>query len=415
MSRARIAAILLIALCGPPAFPGAPPREDPEDARIAAALEAIRLEHRVPALAGAILTGDGIVAIGAAGVRKAGTGVAATVDDRWHLGSDTKAMTATLIGVLVDQGKLEWTTTLEQAFPDITGGFAPELRRVSLLQLLSHRAGLPANLPWFALVKPDRSLREQRLEAVRALANVKLLSEPGSAYLYSNLGYVIAGAVVERTLSKSWEEAISDLVFAPLGMTSAGFGGLGTPGLIDQPWGHNVDGRPVPKNGPDVDNPAVLGPAGTVHATLRDWAKFVADQLRAGRSGKALLKPKTYEKLHTPPFGGDYALGWLLAERDWGGGTVMTHAGSNTMNFAVVWMTSPTVQRSPGAAVDGRSDALRIETPDGRRSPKGDFAVLVVTNQGPPAAAKACDAAAGALIKLFQAIPARRPSSSNHP
>jgi CubicO group peptidase (beta-lactamase class C family) len=149
---------------------------------------------------------------------------------------------------------------------------------------------------------------------VRALANVKLLSEPGSAYLYSNLGYVIAGAVVERTLSKSWEEAISELVFAPLGMTSAGFGGLGTPGLIDQPWGHNVDGRPVPKNGPAVDNPAVLGPAGTVHATLRDWAKFVADQLRAGRSGQALLKPKTYVA-HTPRSGA--IMPWLaLAERD---------------------------------------------------------------------------------------------------
>jgi len=406
---ARIAAILLVALGASPAFPETPPREDRGDARISAALDTIRLEHRVPALAGAILTSDGIVAIGVAGVRKAGTDVAATVDDRWHLGSDTKAMTATLIGVLVEQGKLAWTTTLEQAFPDIATGFAPELRRVTLLQLLSHRAGLPANLPWFALAKPGRPLREQRLDAVRALANVKRHSEPGSAYLYSNLGYVIAGAVVERTLSKSWEEAISELVFAPLGMASAGFGGLGTPGLIDQPWGHNADGNPAPKNGPDVDNPAVLGPAGTVHATLQDWAKFVADQLRGGRGGKALLKPKTYVQMHTPPFGGDYALGWLLAERDWGGGTVMTHAGSNTMNFAVVWMTSPAVRRSPGAAIDRRSDALRIETPDGRPSPKGDFAVLVVTNQGGPAATEACDAAAGALIKLFRAFPSRHP------
>jgi CubicO group peptidase (beta-lactamase class C family) len=308
-----------------------------------------------------------------------------------------------LIGVLVEQGKLDWKTTLEQVFPDIAAGFPPEMRRVSLLHLLSHRAGLPANLPWFALAKPDKSLREQRLEAVKMLANIKLLSDPGSAYLYSNLGYVVVGAVVERTLSTSWEEAITKLVFEPLGMTSAGFGGLGTPGLIDQPWGHNPDGKPVPKNGPAVDNPAVLGPAGTVHATLRDWAKFIGDQIRGARGGKSLLKPKTYTKLHTPPFGGDYALGWLLTERDWGGGTVMTHAGSNTMNYAVVWMRSPTVQRAPAAPIDGRSDARRIETPDGLRAPKGDLAVLVVTNQGGPAAATACDAAAGALIKLFQA------------
>ena len=399
----RIAATILIVLCASLAFAERPPQAGRGDARIADALDAIRLEHPVPALAGAVLTGDGIVAIGASGVRKAGADVAISIDDRWHLGSDTKAMTATLIGVLVEQGKLDWTTTLEQVFPDIAAGFPPELRRVSLLHLLSHRAGLPANLPWFALAKPDKSLREQRLEAVKMLANIKLLSEPGSAYLYSNLGYVVVGAVVERTLSTSWEEAITKLVFEPLGMTSAGFGGLGTPGLIDQPWGHNPDGKPVPKNGPAVDNPAVLGPAGTVHATLRDWAKFIGDQIRGARGGKSLLKPKTYTKLHTPPFGGDYALGWLLTERDWGGGTVMTHAGSNTMNYAVVWMRSPTVQRAPAAPIDGRSDSRRIETPDGLRAPKGDLAVLVVTNQGGPAAAKACDAAAGALIKLFQA------------
>ena len=254
MPKAKIAAVLLIVLCASLAIAGKPPQAGRGDALIADALDAIRLEHPVPALAGAILTGDGVVAIGASGVRKAGADVAVTILDQWHLGSDTKAMTAALIAVLVERGKLEWTTTLEQVFPDLAAGFPPEMRRVSLLHLLSHRAGLPADLPWFALAKPDRSLREQRLEAVKMLARAKLLSEPGTAYLYSNLGYVVAGAVVEQTLSMSWEEAITKLVFEPLGMTSGGFGGLGTPGLIDQPWGHNADGRPAPKNGPAVRN-----------------------------------------------------------------------------------------------------------------------------------------------------------------
>ena len=385
------------------ARPQAPP--DRGDAAVAAALEAIRLEYKVPALAGAIVTGDGVVAIGVAGVRKAESEVAATIDDRWHLGSDTKAMTATLVGRLVEQGKLEWTTTLKQAFPVIAAGFPPSLRQVNLLHLLSHRAGLPANLPWFALDRPGRSLREQRLEAVKRLADVKLQSEPGSAYHYSNLGYVVVGAMIERTLETSWEEALTAFVFEPLGMTGVGFGGLGTPGEIDQPWPHTAKGSPAEKNGPAVDNPAVLGPAGTVHASLRDWAKFVADQIRGARGGRALLKPKTYARLHTPPFGGEYALGWLRLERDWAGGAVLTHAGSNTMNYAVVWMAAPAAASSAGRAnvdfaAERRSDATRIETPDGRRVPTEGFAVLVVTNQGGPAAEKACDAAAGALIKM---------------
>src|SRR5947209_7467119 len=71
-------------------------------------LETVRQRHGLPALGGAIVTSKGLVAIGAVGVRKAGTKVPVTVDDQWHLGSDTKAMTATVIARLVEQGRLKW-------------------------------------------------------------------------------------------------------------------------------------------------------------------------------------------------------------------------------------------------------------------------------------------------------------------
>ena len=67
--------------------------------------------------------------------------------------------------------------------------------------------------------------------------------KPGTLYEYSNLGYVIAGAITEKVTGKSWEQAMRDEVFGPLGMTSVGFGGTGTPGQVDQPWGHYKDGR----------------------------------------------------------------------------------------------------------------------------------------------------------------------------
>ena len=154
-------------------------------------------------------------------------------------------------------------------------------------------------------------------------------------------------------------------------MTSAGFGGTGTPGQIDQPWGHLDGGRPVAVNGPAADNPPVLGPAGRVHCTIQDWAKFVADQLRGARGRPALLKASTYQALHTPPFGGDYGLGWIVVKQDWGGGLVLNHAGDNTMNYANVWI-----------------------------APQRDFAVLVCINQSGDAAAKASNEAAAALIRL---------------
>ena len=87
--------------------------------------------------------------------------------------------------------------------------------------------------------------------------------------------------------------------------------------------------------------------------------------------GGKLFPPETYTRLHTAPFGGDYAFGWLVAERPWANGTVYTHAGSNTMNFAVVWM-----------------------------APRRDFAVIVTTNQGGTDAAPGTDEAAADLIQL---------------
>ena len=330
----------------------------------------IREKHGVPALGAAIVTSQGLDSIGVVGVRKVGTEVAATVYDKWHLGSDTKAMTAVLIAALVEQGRLKWETTIEEVFPELAPSMSPAFKKINLLELLSHRAGLAADLFW-GLIPRSKTIREQRLASLKAASTAKLNSEPGTQYLYSNLGYVIAGAMVEAAADDSWEALIKRILFQPLGMDSAGFGGVGTPGQIDQPWGHTADGKPVKANGPDADNPPVLGPAGRAHCTLGDWAKFIADWLRGARGEKALLKPETYRILQTPPFGGEYALGWVVVEREWGGGKVLTHAGSNTMNLAVAWL-----------------------------APLRDFAVLVVTNQGGPAAFKACDEAASRLINF---------------
>jgi CubicO group peptidase (beta-lactamase class C family) len=80
------------------------------DVRVVEALKPIRLKYKLPAIAGAIVTSKGATMLGVVGVRKAGTDVAAAVGDQWHLGSETKAMTATVIASLVEQGKLKWGT-----------------------------------------------------------------------------------------------------------------------------------------------------------------------------------------------------------------------------------------------------------------------------------------------------------------
>ena len=333
-------------------------------------LEPVRQSHKMPAMAAAVVNSKGLIAQGAVGVRKAGTDVRVTLEDKWHLGSNTKAMTATMIGALEEQGRLKWDNTITDAFPELAATFAPVMRKATLVHLLSHRSGLIENIEWGNIAQTGTT-REQREVAMKMAAAAPLRSNPGTAYLYSNLGYVVAGAMAERATHAAWEDLMVRQLFEPLRMTSAGFGGTGTPGKIDQPWPHHEGGRPASTNGPKADNPPVIGPAGTVHATMADWGKFITDQLKGARGERALLKPYTYKKLHTPP-DGDYALGWLVTQRGWAGGTVLTHAGSNTMNFCVVWM-----------------------------APLKDFAVLVCTNQGGPAAAKATDDAAAALIRNY--------------
>jgi len=281
-------------------------------------------------------------------------------------------MTSTLIALLVEHGQLKWDSTLAEIFPDLAPQMNPEFQKVTLLQLLSHRAGLPANLNLADYLGNDA--QSLRLRAVREELAKQPQSAPGGKYLYSNLGYIIAGAVVEKITGQLWENAISNEVFNPLQMKSAGFGGTGTPGQLDQPWPHTDDGQPTAENGPEMDNPPVMGPAGRIHCSIQDWAKFIQDQLRGARGESGtLLKPESYQKLQTPPFGGDYALGWIVVQRGWAGGKALNHGGDNTMNFANVWV-----------------------------APNKDFAILVCVNQSGDTAFQATDKAVGAMIDLLQ-------------
>lgn len=323
------------------------------DPELLSILSDVRTRTGVPAMAAAFVTSRGLEKVAAVGTRKAGTKVPVTLDDLWHLGSCTKTMTSTLVAQLIEQDRLAWTTTVSEVFPDLANGFDPSVRSITILQLLSHRAGLPANIDYDA-ISSSIPVRAQRIEAVKIGLRAKPLSVPGTTFLYSNLGYIIVGAMIEKVLDIDWEAAITQYVFAPLKMLSAGFAGIGTPGEIDQPWGHETANKPNTRNGPDSDNPPVLGPAGRVHCSIQDWALFVADQLRGSRGKQGLLKPQSYRMLQNTHFGGTYALGWGVSWDFFAAfGRTLDHSGSNTWNYAKVWV-----------------------------APARDFAILVCTNTG---------------------------------
>jgi CubicO group peptidase (beta-lactamase class C family) len=298
----------------------------------------ISQKYGVPAMAVAVVTDQGLQQAAAVGVRKWGDPTPVTLEDSWPIGSDTKMMTSALASILVDQGKLSWDSTVSDMFPDIAASIDPDFKSVTLLQLLSHRAGLPHELNEHLLNK-SASIQDQRMAVARMELSQKPITPPGTETRYSNIGYVIAGAMIEQATGMDWEEAIEQTLFSPLGMASVGFGGLGTIGMVDQPWGHYQSGPPeVCCNGPAAAiNPLAIGPAGTVHCTIQDWAKFIADQLRGARGEPALLSPQAYTKMLTD-YGGSYSLGWALYEGSWAGGVAYGHNGSNSIFYASAWM-----------------------------------------------------------------------------
>lgn len=299
-------------------------------------LDPIHRETGIPALAAAVIQKNRLVALGAVGKRRADRDDPIRPDDRFHIGSCTKSMTATLIARLVEMGKMDWQSMVAEVLPDIRKSIHREYWKVTIEQLLTHRSGLPEDRSPHPQVFPKLwSLSaKQRLQAAEVILQQEPIAKPGEEIVYSNGGYVVAGAVIETVTGKTWEESMQEHLFRPLGIKSAGFGAP-----VNGAWGHRpgADGyQPVPPS-PFADNPPVLGPAGTVHLSLPDWARYAILHLKgATEKNPPLLSKSTFARLHTPPDDTAYAMGWGVAKPAWARGLVLQHAGSNTMWFAQI-------------------------------------------------------------------------------
>ena len=291
--------------------------------------------YGVPALAGAVVDSDGIFALGVAGNRQAGGTDAATVRDRWHLGSNTKAMTSTLVAVLVNDGVIEYDTTVEEIWPDVHESWTG----ATLEQLVTHQSGATGSIGgqhpdiWSAMWA-ERDSRAGRAAMVTALTS-RPQDATRNSFTYSNAGYIIAGAMLEERTGETWEALMEEHLFAPAGMDECGFGAP----QGEQPWGHSgTDGSPVDPATVGADNPPALGPAGTVHCSLASWGQFVALHLRGANGDESFLPTASFERMHTPIGTSGYAHGWGVGTRPWADGKTLSHRGSNVMWIADMWL-----------------------------------------------------------------------------
>ena len=324
--------------------------------RIDDLLEPIPVKQELPALAAAVTREGRIIAVGAVGTRVQGQAIPVTVDDRFHIGSDTKAMTATLAGILIDEGQLSWTSTIGEVLGPVIPGLKPKFAAITLEQLLSHTSGLPTDNDEIAALYYNSDAYEMTSAEYRRrmIATWGTKHEPGDPgkFAYSNLGFITVGAMIEQITGKPWELLIREQIFEPLALKTAGLGPQATMGLYDAPVGHFVDdtGKVTPHPwGPSADGPAVVGPAGIAHMSVIDFATWAGWNAGEGKRGPAIVKAETLKRLHAPhitmdianpkpgtPKSGAYAFGWGLVKFDWSATPLLTHNGSNSMNLATI-------------------------------------------------------------------------------
>ncbi len=316
-------------------------------------------QYDLPAIGAAVVKKGKIVSSGAVGTRKLGSTIQVTINDRFHLGSDTKAMTSLLAAIMVEEGKLNWDSTIAEVFPEIAGKMNPKVRKVTLEQLLSHTSGMPADNEDFInlleeSLNQEGNLDELRYWLVEQWCKRPLVCDSGTKFAYSNMGYTIVGAMIERVGGKTWDELITERIFMPLGLKTAGLGCQSSLGRIDAPLGHSVKDGKVKAYlaGPHGDNPPTLGPAGIAHMSVLDFARWAGWNTGNGSRKPFIVRPETIEKLHTPvitipalkdappgtPPRGKYALGWGVVDVEWAPYPILHHAGSNGMNLALIWL-----------------------------------------------------------------------------
>ena len=264
-------------------------------------LEAIRKEHELPGLAAAVVRGDEIVAEGVAGVREVGKDDQITLDNRFRLASCTKAMTAALIGRVIDAGKLSFASTLAATLPGLA--MRDDYQPVTLAQLLTFTGGIqpytrigPRLTPFLFELKG--SAAEQREKFVQHVLQEVPVVKPGTEARYSNASYVVAAFLAERRTGRSWEALTQEEVFEPLGMKSAGFGRPWSKERPHEPRSHvkGKDGYELEPEGRPGGPSLALAAAGAVHCSIRDFAKFASHELAAAQGKNRLIKPATAKR-----------------------------------------------------------------------------------------------------------------------
>lgn len=336
---------LLLSGCGNSGNRDANRTSGDPDAALSTQLHRTLDAYDIPAIAVITVDENRTVEQAVVGKRRTGASSDVTINDHWNIGSLTKSMTATLAASMVQQGFLEWNTTLGELFEEFAATMQPRYRTVTLAELLSHTAGLPVDDPqlWEDYLDSSESAAMQRYAFTQEALAFESPYVQGT-FRYSNINYVIACAMLEKCSGMAFETLMQTYLFDPLKMHDAA---IGFDSLNDTISGHVRQNGAWVAKAPDVidtDTAKIVAPAGSrTYLTLNDMKHYLQAHLRAmrGHGEAAPIAPEQFSRLHTPVVAVDedlnYALGWFT-EEDYG----LQHTGSNGRWFAAAFVNAQT-------------------------------------------------------------------------
>lgn len=270
----------------------------------------------IPGVAIAVVSGAEIVFSNGYGYRELATKLPMTPHTLYPIASTTKAITATLLGILVEQGMLTWDLPLQNFLPNFQLIDRELSTRVTLRDLFAMRTGLPRH-DW--LWWGSGMTREGLVNRLRYL---DLSAGFRELFQYNNILITTAGHIAETVVGRPWEDLVQTRILDPLGMTRTVFS-QPSEGDVTRSY-HEVSCGKLIQTKPRSTE--VTGPSGgSIYSTVLDMAQWALFNLTGGqtKAGRQLIKPETLAELHFPQIvvGKDpaatsphatYAMGWFV-------------------------------------------------------------------------------------------------------
>ena len=308
-------------------------------------------DHNLPGAGVAVVHKGQVVYAKGFGYRDLEARKPMTPNTLFAIGSTTKAMTTTVLGMLVDEGKLEWDKPLRNYLPAFRLSDPIISERITLRDLVTHRTGLPGhNLAWL------NNNECTRAELIGRLAHLELNADLRERWQYNNLMFMTAGYLAGQADGGTWEEVVRKRVFEPLGMTRSNFSVTQSQQDDDFAYPYHRNER-IPFRKLDV-----IGPAGAVNSSINEMTRWLLFNLNDGRVDTLqLINPATLAELQSPQMITGQSLG---------------HPEISGFNYGMGWFINTYRGHrcvSHGGGIDGFSTALALY-------PDDDLGVIVFNN-----------------------------------